>query len=50
MSPYPEPTNAMPYLIACYALSAISIYGYAVWLCRSRIKVNRYLATINKKA
>ena len=50
MSPYPEATNAMPYLIACYALGALSIFGYAVWLCRSRIQVNRYLSALNRKS
>ncbi len=50
MSPYPEATNAMPYLIACYALGVLSIFGYAVWLCRHRIQVNRYLAAIDKRA
>ena len=50
MNSMPEATNPMPYLIACYAIGFLFIFGYAVWLCRSRIRVNRYLAAANKGA
>ena len=50
MNSLPDATNPMPYLVACYALGFVFIFGYAAWLCRSRIRINRYLATLKKEA
>ena len=44
---YGEATDPIPYLAAAYALGAILIGGYAVWIWLQRRQIQKYLAAID---
>lgn len=48
MSPYGEPTDPIPYIVAAYAIGMFCIIGYAAWLQLSRKRVERYLSTFSR--
>ncbi|MCX6118968.1 MAG: hypothetical protein NT027_15645 [Proteobacteria bacterium] len=43
---YGEPTNPIPFVVASYALGAIGIFGYALWVYFHRKKLTEYLSVL----
>lgn len=43
---YGESTDPIPFLAAAYALGAILIGGYAVWIYIQRRQLQKYLAAL----
>lgn len=42
-------TDPIPYITAAYCLAFVSIAGYTAWIFKSRSKLNRILAVIEKE-